>query len=439
MTRGSRGRPRLRFVWALLALTSLLAADGGRCALAAPMGKAEEEQRLKVAMVFADAANWFIDHGRKTEVARCTAEIKEVYPAAPNLADLEKAVAEGTGAEKEATPETDAHWKKVLGDAAKGWEKIGDLRGTAKDEAGQASAIAKACELDPTKPRLAKGLAAVKALSGNKTKPEAAGLLLGRLRDADPDDSKAKYDALEAEMASSDVALVKAPGHPMVAWLSLPKGWTKKGEWDVLVTVEGAGSNFLGATRGAAGSRGSRKFLVLGPCSLSNTNALEPAKYPFYPPAVLEEWGQRRIDFDLPGLEAILDMLVERYGASKKVAITGFSGGGNLCYSLLLRRPQRVWAAAPACANFQPGLVGDATPVEDGGPPVHLFTGANDEHKDHVFGQKPGIEGQTDWAMEAFGNLGFKNVKRTMLPGVGHSSCTTQVWTFLDEVLASRK
>jgi dienelactone hydrolase len=264
-------------------------------------------------------------------------------------------------------------------------------------------------------------------------------MLLARLRDADPDPSKAKYDAVEQEAAAADVALVKAPGQDLVAWVSLPKGWQPKGEWPVLVAVEGAGCNFLGAVHGFMASRASRRYVVVTPCSLSNTNELKPETYPYYPPAVLSDWNARRIDFDLPGLEAILDVLVERYHAEKKVAITGFSGGGNLCYSLVMRRPQRVWAAAPACANFQPGLASDASPVEDGGPPVHLFTGANDEHKNDVFGQKPGIEGQTDWAVESFGKLGFKNVKRTMLPGVGHSSCTTQVWAFLDEVTAARK
>jgi len=132
-------------------------------------------------------------------------------------------------------------------------------------------------------------------------------------------------------------------------------------------------------------------------------------------------------------------VLVERYHAEKKVAITGFSGGGNLCYSLVMRRPQRVFAAAPACANFQPGLAADATPVEDGGPPVHLFTGGSDPNKDQVGGQKPGIEGQTDWAVESFEKLAFKNVKRTMLPGVGHAACNAQVWGFLDEVTSAKK
>ena len=172
--------------------------------------------------------------------------------------------------------------------------------------------------------------------------------------------------------------------------------------------------------------------------SLSNTNELKPETFPFYAPALLEEWGSRRIEFDLPGLEAILATLEARYGVAKKVAVTGFSGGGNLCYSLVMQRPAKVWAAVPACANYQPGLASGAAPAADGGPPVWILTGEKDEHREHVFGQKPGIEGQSDWAEESFRTLGFTRVKRTMLPGVGHSSCGDKVWSFLDEVSSGK-
>ena len=44
------------------------------------------------------------------------------------------------------------------------------------------------------------------------------------------------------------------------------------------------------------------------------------------------------------------------------------------------------------------------------------------------------FEPQTDRAVEALGRLGFTKLERKMLPGVGHSSCTAQVWEFADEV-----
>lgn len=432
-----RRRPRLRLGVALLALALLLLA--GATVGAAPDPKAaatEAKERQRIAAVWVAAGTALKDKGRKAEAVRAVAEAKEADPKAAGLDDLAKvvdALADATGNDAAAADAV----KKAAADAAKGWEKISEIAHDPKDDARYAAYLAKACELEPSKGRLSKGLAAAKALAGNKARPEGAGLLLARLRDADPDASKSKYDAVESDMALSDVALVKAAGHGLVAWMSLPKGWTKKGDWPVLVTVDGAGSNFLGSTRSFRDMRGSRRFIVLGPCTLSNTNDLKPETYPFYPAPLLEEWNGKRLDFDLPGLVAILSMLSERFGAAKKVAITGFSGGGNLCYSLTMRRPDLVWASAPACANFQPGLAGDAT-VADGGPPVHILTGEKDPHRNDVFGSKPGIEGQADWAQEAFTRLGFKHVKRTMLPGVGHSSCPKEVWSFLDEVLAAK-
>ncbi|MCK6460428.1 MAG: hypothetical protein L6Q95_11100, partial [Planctomycetes bacterium] len=234
------------------------------------------------------------------------------------------------------------------------------------------------------------------------------------------------------------VALVRGK-HAMVGWLSIPKGWKKGEKLPVLVTVEGAGCGFLGRARDAAGTRGSRGFLVLAPCSLSNTNALEEAKYPWYTKEQLDEGARDRIRFDVEGLLALLELVQQRYGASDRFAITGFSGGGNLCYAMTVIHPQRVIASVPACANFTGAGFADAQQVE-GGPPVRILTGEKDEHRDFTFGNKdmPGIEPQTDNAVKALEGLGFKDVTREMLKGVGHSACAAQVWERIDAVSARR-
>jgi dienelactone hydrolase len=142
-----------------------------------------------------------------------------------------------------------------------------------------------------------------------------------------------------------------------------------------------------------------------------------------------------RPDFDIPGLVTILDFLAEHFGASKKVAITGFSGGGNLCYGMLMRHPDRILCAAPACANFNPGLKKGAKKAENGGAPVHIMTGEKDPHRYLTHGKNPpGIEEQTDWAEAALKEQGWEKVKRTLLPGVGHSALPAKVWEFVDEV-----
>ncbi len=124
------------------------------------------------------------------------------------------------------------------------------------------------------------------------------------------------------------------------------------------------------------------------------------------------------------------------FGAGEKIGITGFSGGGNLCYAFLAREPGQVRFAAPACANFLGQGFSRAKPVTGGGPPIHLMTGAQDKHRRFTHGNKnsPGIEPQTDRAVEALKRPGFANLKRTMLPGKGHGTLAPEVWAFADTV-----
>lgn len=433
MRSASFARPLRLLVLGLLVLGAALAAPSSTCAAPKTDPKAEAKAKEKLAEAALLGAQELLGLKARAEALRALTEAGAAGAAQDKLDPLAaqaKELAEGA-----ASTEGQARAAKLWAELAKGYEKLAGLPHEPADAPRFEGYLFKPAELEPTKARLARLLSDVKQALGNKGQAEVGGRMLVRLRRLDAEGAKdGRYDALEQDLAQSDVALIGSDEHPLVGWLSLPSGWTKKGPWSVLVCVEGAGSNFLGAARGFKGGRGSRRYLVLAPCSLSNTNELKPATYPYYDPALLKQWDGRRVEFDLAGLEALLQVLRTRYGAEEQVAITGFSGGGNLCYSLTLRHPERVWAAAPACANYQPGLAQGAKPVEGGGPPVHVFTGEKDEHRDHVFGQKPGIEGQSDWALESFQKLGFTNVKRTMLPGVGHSSCTKEVWAFLDEV-----
>ena len=140
-------------------------------------------------------------------------------------------------------------------------------------------------------------------------------------------------------------------------------------------------------------------------------------------------------------MDAVLAEVTKRFGGEKKVFATGFSGGGNWCYGKLLRDPGGVRGAAPACANFS-GMGSDGAPGagEGGGPPVHILTGEKDEHREFTFGKKdsPGIEPQTDRAVEVLKGLGYANVRRTMVKGAGHSPLHAEVWKFVDEVMGTK-
>jgi predicted esterase len=409
---------------ALLVLLTLVAAP-----------KEEAKLKAKIASLFAEQARWCRERGLKEEALRALAEAKEADPAAEGVEALATEI-EALEEAKEPPPEALLRRDRIRKEASGHYGKLAAIDHDDKEAARFEGYLIKSVELDPSKGNLGKLAALVKQNAGNKGRIESTGRMLVALRSLDAEGAaKGKYDALEADLAKGDLALLRGD-HPMVGWISLPKGWTPKGEWPILVAVEGAGSNFVGAARGFASSRGSRNFIVLSPCSLSNTNELDAARYPFYSPSVLEEGGRNRIEFDLAGLASLLKVVRERYRGAARIGITGFSGGGNLCYGMTARNPGEILFAAPACPNFNSMGFSEAQPVEGGGPPVRIFTGEKDPHRDLTFGKTPpGIETQTDAAVEALKKLGFSNLVRTMLPGVGHSPCHAQVWAVADEAL----
>ncbi len=357
------------------------------------LAKAVDKQRKKIALVWVKLAQDLAKADLKTEAEQALGKATALAPKEEALTKATATVAVLAGA---GTP-TDATTKRIrkaYADAAKGHDKLAKVYVKHGDAGGALRETLAALALDPSKKRI---------------QSIAAGAMKSPL-------------------------LLKSPTHDAAAFVSLPKGWKPGKSYPVLVSVDGAGANFKGNANAFKGGRGSREFITVAPHALSCTNAINPSKFPAYTQALIDKWNGNRVAFDVPGLLAMLDFLHAHFGAEKKVAITGFSGGGNLCYGFLLRHPERVFCAAPACANFQPGLAQGAKTPKDGGPPVHVMTGEKDPHRHLTHGKTPpGIEQQTDWAMKAFEENGFTNVTRTMLPGVGHSSLVRQVWDFVDE------
>lgn len=361
--------------------------------------KEAAKEAAKVVAVWLDLAGEMVAASHRTAAEEALASAKDLDPQAKGLADLVTR-AEGLAEDLPLDAEAQKKVAKAKEAAAKGYDRLSKVYAKEPQDVHFAQHLLTAYTLDPSKARLVK----------------------------------------IADLAKKDLFLMRCPAHPFAAYVSLPKDWKPGKEYPVLVSVEGAGSNFSGNASQFSSARGSRPFITIAAHALSCTNEIKYDKYPAYSKELINEWNNRRVDFDVAGLLALLDFLREHFGAAPKIAITGFSGGGNLCYGFLLRHPDRVLCAAPACANFNPGLAQGATKVEDGGPPVHVMTGEKDPHRDFTHGNKdsPGIEPQSDGAVKALEENGFTKVTRTMLPGVGHSPLPREVWEFVDGALEAR-
>ncbi len=243
---------------------------------------------------------------------------------------------------------------------------------------------------------------------------------------------------LELRAAMSGPVLRKAGEHPLEYIISLPRGWTPRKTWPILVTVEGAGCNWLGNHRAFLKNRGKLGLIIVTPITFWNTNSLNPKKYN-YPKSLVESHDRsptERMRFDEEGLLAALQQVQKDCNGEKKFFITGFSGGGNLTWRMVFGHPDKLRGAAPSCANFSmPGQI-NRTAEEREQLPVRAFQGEKDKHLD---GKNVNLNAQWKHALRLCTQNGYKNVKREMLPGVGHSTCKMKVLSFVEEVLKTRK
>jgi dienelactone hydrolase len=227
---------------------------------------------------------------------------------------------------------------------------------------------------------------------------------------------------------------LRSPEHAFAAHVSLPKGWKQGAEYPTLVCVGGEGIYFQGDAHLFADARKDREWIVVVPHALSSAVEVKYDRYPAYPEALIQRWNSRRVEFDEEGLVPLLAFLHEHFGAREKVAITGFSKGGRLCYRMLLRHPARIVAAVPASASFEAELANRAGAAEGGGAPVAILVGKDDEQRKAAEDGGPGVDAMTAEAVKALEAAGYARVERRLVEGGGHQPFADEVWSFLDEV-----
>jgi dienelactone hydrolase len=237
----------------------------------------------------------------------------------------------------------------------------------------------------------------------------------------------------EAELASVNPLLRQARTHTMQYYLSLPDGWTADKTWPILVAVDGAGSNFAGMNR-SYGGKGNATYIVITPCSFSNTNSLagQEKKYP-YPKEVLEEWADNRMAFDEPGVLAALADVREDFNGEEKFFVTGFSGGGNITWHFIFTHPEMLAGAAPASANFS-GLRAEVSSSDAKATvPIKVLQGEDDKFRpaDSI---SP-LDKQWEGAKALLEEHGYKNWTYELVPKTGHSPCKAQVLEFFGTLL----
>lgn len=390
----------------------------------------ELEIRKATAQAMADLAEWCGQRKLRVEARAWCDEALLLFPDQPKAKALRPKVDGDNEADDAAVKE---YAKKLEASAkkfAKGYRELAIVKHPAQDDARFDGYLIRAYELD------SKGtdpiFQAEWRAAYQKKDLERVHRLLSSAEKVKPDEKNAKVlREVEYKLAETKPILRTAKGHPIQYYLALPKNWTPDKTWPILVTVEGAGCNWLGNCNAFLGARGDRPFILVTPLTFCNTNKLDKGKYPGYPQDLLDEVDKSgRLPWDEAGLLAILEDVRKDFHGQEKFFITGFSGGGNLTWRMIFGHPEKLAGAAPACANFyMTGAISQAPERET--VPVRAFQGDKDEY----LNGNPNLNAQWETAKKYCDENGYQNVTRTMLPGVGHSACVNEVLKAFDELL----
>ncbi len=222
---------------------------------------------------------------------------------------------------------------------------------------------------------------------------------------------------------------VKATTHDMLYYVSLPRGWSAKKSWPILVGIEGADCNWELMVKFHERARGDRPFIIVVPITFTNTNGIAKYrhKYP-YTDKVIAQANRDRLQFDESGIFAVLDDVRRRYHGQDKFFITGYSGGGITSLWMALRYPDKLMAAAAACPNFN-HIGGVSSAPEHATLPVMVFQGDKDRYL-HL------MDPQWERLKRFFDHHGFK-VGRQFVAGLGHHRCPDQVLEFFNRHLTA--
>ncbi|MGA2497209.1 MAG: redoxin domain-containing protein [Tepidisphaeraceae bacterium] len=198
---------------------------------------------------------------------------------------------------------------------------------------------------------------------------------------------------------------------PVKYYLSLPRGWTARTTWPIVVTIDGSGHDFLANCRGFSMARGDLPFIVVTPCVTSNDNDPDDEK------AVL----------------AIVKEVQQSEHGQPKFFITGFSAGGHLAWQVTFAHPDLLAGVGLAAANFRfRGLSSFSTSPARIDLPIQEFQGDKDGHADS-------LNQQWNDAAQLAAEHGYKNLTHTMVPGAGHQPFSSQVLRCFSAILPQKQ
>jgi poly(3-hydroxybutyrate) depolymerase len=213
----------------------------------------------------------------------------------------------------------------------------------------------------------------------------------------------------------------------MQYYLSLPSGWSAEKTWPVLIALDGSGKTFLDLARAYVTARGDQPFIVITPLILTNggIDLRGLPNYQYASPVWDEVDRSGRCQFDLDGLDAVIDDVQSLYSGRRGIFLTGFSAGGHLTWAMVLHQPEKLAAAAISAGNYNGRCIDEdkiSTNAARVSLPVREFLGDQDPGRQ-------GFETQFNRARQLAEQHGYTGVALSIVSG-NHEPLQTAVLTF---------
>jgi dienelactone hydrolase len=241
--------------------------------------------------------------------------------------------------------------------------------------------------------------------------------------------------AVAAPATADELRRETADGHPMQYYLSLPRGFEAKRTWPVVVVVEAAEKRFEENARRFVAARGDLPFIIVAPIVVTNgrSGQRDPAIYP-YSTAVWDGIDKSGVcEFDLAGIDRVLDKVRREHHGDGRVFLTGFEAGTHLVWAYALLHPERLRAVAPVAGNYIGRCVEEdkiSTHPARRALPIRGFVGANDAQ----FGPSGAVHAQWEAARKLALAHGFASIVETVVAGREHVPLPADVLAWFAEL-----
>jgi hypothetical protein len=236
------------------------------------------------------------------------------------------------------------------------------------------------------------------------------------------------------------IELKKAANHPIRYYISLPANWSPEKTWPVIVAIEAAEKEFKLNAERFVEARGDLPFIIVSPVITTNGNhgQHDPKIYPYS----IADWkfidSVSTCEFDTKGMAAIINDIKSLYHGEDKIYITGYEAGAHLVWTMILRFPEKLNAAAPVASNFQSRCVEEKSISNDPSGihlPVRGITGYNDMY----FGAKGPYYNQYENAKALATSHGFDNISEIRVAGKDHVPLPADVMDWFASLLKESK